>query len=76
MKFRQPHVVPLVSQSVAILLDLHLVTGRRRYVFPSPQSPDHPTSENAITAALRRMGYSRQEMTWHSFRTIASTCLN
>jgi integrase len=76
MKIRQPHVVPLASQNVAILRDLHAVTVRGRYVFPSPQSRDRPISENAITAALRRIGYSGQEMTWHGFRTIASTCLN
>jgi integrase len=50
--------------------------GELRYVFPSPRSRDRPMSENAITAALRRMGYSSEEMTWHGFRTIASTCLN
>jgi integrase len=76
MKMRQQHVVPLATQSVAILRDLHPLTCRRRYVFPSPQSRDRPMSENAITAALRRMGYSGQEMTWHGFRAIASTCLN
>ena len=76
MKMRQPHVVPLATQTVAILRDLHPLTGRGRYVFPSPQSRDRPMSENAITAALRRMGYSGQEMTWHGFRTIGSTCLN
>src|SRR5262249_23811143 len=76
MKMRQQHVVPLATQSVAILRDLYLLTCRSRYVFPSPQSRDRPMSENAITAALRRMGYSGQEMTWHGFRTIASTSLN
>jgi integrase len=76
VKMRQQHVVPLAAQSVAILRDLHPLTCRSRYVFPSPQSRDRPMSENAITAALRRMGYSGQEMTWHGFRTIASTCLN
>ena len=76
MKMRQQHVVPLATQSLAILRDLHPLTSRGRYVFPSPQSRDRPMSENAITAALRRMDYSGQEMTWHGFRTIASTSLN
>jgi len=73
---REQHIVPLATQSVAILRELQPVTGRGRYVFPSPRSSDRPMSENAITAALRRMGYTGQEMTWHGFRSIASTCLN
>ena len=76
MKMREQHIVPLATQSVAILRELQPVTGRGRYVFPSPRSSDRPMSENAITAALRRMGYTGQEMTWHGFRSIASTCLN
>ncbi len=76
MKLREQHIVPLTQQSVAILREIHTVTGHGRYVFPSPRGPDRPMSENAITAALRRMGYAGEEMTWHGFRTIASTCLN
>ena len=33
-------------------------------------------SENALTAALRRMGYTGDVMTQHGFRAIASTLLN
>lgn len=76
MKMREPHVVPLARQSVAILRELHTVTGRGPYVFPSPRGSDRPMSENAITAALRRMGYTGEEMTWHGFRSLASTSLN
>jgi len=76
MKMREQHIVPLAKQAVAILRDLQPITGRGRYVFPSPGSSDRPMSENAITAALRRMGYTGEDMTWHGFRTIASTCLN
>lgn len=76
MKMRAQHVVPLALQSVRILRELLPITGRGRYVFPSPRSVDRPMSENSITSALRRMGYSGAEMTWHGFRTIASTCLN
>ena len=76
MKMRQQHIVPLAHQSVKILRELHPVTSRGRYVFPSPRSAYRPMSENAITAALRRMGYTGDEMTWHGFRTIASTSLN
>ena len=59
-----------------LLIELRKLTMRSRYVFPAPQSRDRPMSENCITAALRRMGYTGAEMTWHGFRTIASTCLN
>jgi integrase len=76
MKLRQQHVVPLATQSIAILRELHAITGRGRYVFPSPRSADRPMSENSVTAALRRMGYSGEEMTWHGFRSLASTSLN
>lgn len=76
MKMREAHIVPLASQAVSILRELKPVTGRSPYVFPSLRSADRPMSENAVTAALRRMGYSGEEMTWHGFRTLASTSLN
>ena len=76
MKMREQHIVPLATQAVEILRNLQPVTGRSPYVFPCFRGPDRPMSENAITAALRRMGYTGEEMTWHGFRTIASTSLN
>jgi integrase len=76
MKMRRLHIVPLARQSVAILREIETVTGRGRYVFPSPRSPSRPLSDNAITAALRRIGYSGDQMTWHGFRAMASTLLN
>ena len=76
MKMRQAHIVPLSAQAVAILRDLHALTGRGRYVFPSPRSVQRPMSENAITAALRALGYDGQTMTAHGFRSSASTLLH
>lgn len=76
MKMREPHVVPLARQAVEILRELQPITGTGRYVFPSLRSSARPMSENAITAALRRMGYTGEEMTWHGFRSLASTRLN
>jgi integrase len=70
------HIVPLSRQAVAILRDLHQLTGRGRFVFPGARSDGKAMSENAITAALRRMGYDGDTMTWHGFRSIASTMLN
>jgi integrase len=76
MKMRQQHLVPLADQAVAILRDISPLTGRGRYVFPSPRSAERPLSDNAITAALRRMGYTGEQMSWHGFRAMASTLLN
>jgi integrase len=78
MKMRDPHIVPLSTQAVVILRELHPLTGRGRYVFPSARTPsgDRCMSENAVLAALRRMGYAKDEMTGHGFRSMASTLLN
>lgn len=70
------HLVPLSRQAVAILRDLHPLTGRRVYVFPG-RDPQKPMSDAAINAALRRMGYDTQkEMTGHGFRAMARTILH
>ena len=76
MKRRIPHIVPLSQQAVAILRELRAYSGQGRYVFPGGRSPRRPMSNNALTAALRRMGYDRETMTWHGFRSIATTLLN
>src|SRR5579871_4146243 len=76
MKMREAHIVPLSRQALAILRELNLVTGPDGFVFPGMRDANRPMSNNAITAALRRMGYSGEEMTWHGFRSLASTTLN
>jgi integrase len=76
MKMKEPHLVPLCRQAVEILKDLQPLTGSGRYVFPSARSFARPMSENAILAALRRMGYSKEEMTGHGFRAMARTILD
>jgi integrase len=76
MKMGEEHIVPLAPQAVVILRDIHLLTGTGKYVFPAITTPKRCISENTITAALRRMGYSGQEMTAHGFRAMASTLLN
>ncbi len=76
MKMRTEHLVPLSGQAVKILRELHPLTGAGRYVFPSARSAVRPMSENAVLAALRRLGYARDQMTGHGFRTMASTLLN
>jgi integrase len=76
MKMAVQHLVPLSSKAVAILRELHALTGDGPYLFPSLRSAHRPMSENTINAALRRLGYSKDEMTGHGFRSIASTLLN
>ena len=75
-KMRRPHLVPLAKQAAAILREVEPLTGRGRYVFPSPRTSQRPLSDNAITAALRRIGYTGEQMSWHGFRAMASTLLN
>ncbi len=76
MKMKNPHIVPLSTQAVAILTELHPFTGPKGLVFPSIRSYARPISENTVNAALRRMGYKKDEMTGHGFRAMASTLLN
>jgi integrase len=76
MKLRQPHLVPLSTQAVAILRDLYLLTGTGRYVFPGARSSKVPLSDMAMNAALRRMGYDKGTMTSHGYRAMARTILD
>lgn len=76
MKMRQPHLVPLSSQAVAILTDLKLLTGNGRYLFPSARGKGRPMSDNAILSALRRMEIPKDAMTGHGFRAMARTILD
>jgi integrase len=70
-----PHVVPLSKQALKILNDLQPLTGRGRYVFPSPRTKERPMSDNGVLSALRRMGFDKDEMTGHGFRAMARTLL-
>lgn len=76
MKMREPHLVPLSRQAVKILRELHAVTGRGQYVFPGARTNGRPMSDNAVLAALRRMGIPKEEMSGHGFRAMARTVLD
>ena len=77
MKSRKAHRVPLSTQSLALLRAIHVITGSDTgYVFPSIRTNRRPMSENTINGALRRLGYTTEEMTGHGFRAMASTLLN
>lgn len=72
----RPHLVPLSTQAVAILNDeLRPLTGHGRYVFPSLLSGERPMSDNTLNTALRRLGFSRDDMTAHGFRAMARTIM-
>jgi len=76
MKMRKPHHVPLSRQALALFEELRMITGLTGYVFPSVRTRSRPMSENTINGALRRLGYTTDEMTAHGFRAMASTLLN
>ena len=76
MKMRVVHIVPLSKQAIDIITDIQPLTGRDKYVFPSNRTVTRPMSNNTINAALRRLGFTKDEMTAHGFRSMASTLLN
>jgi integrase len=76
MKMRRPHRVPLAPRAVTILKDLRTIASGSKYVFPSVRTGARPMSENTINAALRRLGFSKEQMTAHGFRAAASSMLN
>jgi integrase len=76
MKMKSTHIVPLSTQALAILKDIHSHTGHLKYVFTGVTSVKRPMSENTVNMALRRMGYDNTQMTGHGFRSMASTILH
>jgi len=76
MKMGIDHIVPLATQAVAILRDLHAISGSGRYVFPSVRTARVCMSDNTINAALRSMGYAKDVMTGHGFRAMARTIMD
>jgi len=76
MKMKSDHIVPLSTQSQALLSELFKLTGRGLYVFPSARGGSRPLSENGVRTALRTMGYDNQTMTPHGFRAMARTILD
>lgn len=76
MKMKQMHIVPLSEQALQILKELHPYSGNGKYLFPSIRTETRPISDVTLLNALRRMGYAKDEMCTHGFRSIASTLLN
>lgn len=75
-KTNTPHIVPLSRQAMEILRELQPLTGRGRFVFPGARSTGRPMSDNAILAAMRRMGINKEEMSGHGLRAVARTILD
>jgi len=75
-KMRKPHSVPLSRQVLALISTIEHDASMSRFLFPSLRSVDRPMSENTVNAALRRMGFAKDEMTGHGFRAMAATLLN
>ncbi len=76
MKMKEQHIVPLARQVIELFQELQIHTGGGRFVFPALGRYMRPMSENTISVALRRIGYSNEQMTAHGFRSLASTLLN
>jgi len=73
------HIVPLPTQAMAVLEELHALTGHgdaAKYLFPSIRTYTKPMSDNTLLAALRRMNYPKEMLVTHGFRAMASTLLN
>ena len=76
MKMRLDHLVPLSSQACVVLEELRQITGRGRLMFPDLRSSERAISDATFIAALQRMGFEKDEMCAHGFRSMASTILN
>jgi len=76
MKMKTEHIVPLSVQALRILQQLEPMTGHADYIFPSIRTDDRCMSENTVNAALRSMGYTKDDMTAHGFRAMARTILD
>lgn len=76
MKMKRPHLVPLATQTIAILEELRPWSGSERWLFPSARNDGRCMSENGVRVTLRSLGYENNQITPHGFRAMASTVLN
>jgi integrase len=76
MKMGRQHIVPLSTQAIAILDELRPYSKKSQYLFPGQRTITRPISDATLTNALRTMGFTKDEMVPHGFRSIASTRLN
>ena len=76
MKMKQQHLVPLARQTLELLGELQAISGQKKYLFPASWGGERPMSEATVLAALRRMGFTKERMSAHGFRGMASTLLH
>ena len=76
MKMRREHLVPLSKQALRVLERVRPLSGHCKLIFPAIRTMRRPLSENAMNAALRGLGYTKEEHTAHGFRASASSILN
>ena len=76
MKSKREHRVPLTKQAIELIESVRQITGSKQYVFHSLRSKSGILSENTINAALRTLGYGKDQIVSHGFRSMASTLLN
>lgn len=76
MKMANDHIVPLSKQAIALLREVHPISGHGQYVFPSIRTGERPMSENTVNAALRALGYDNTMQTAHGFRATARTIMD
>jgi integrase len=79
MKMREPHLVPLSTQALALLRELHKLTGNQRWLFPNYRRPETCMTATTLNRALERMGFNGKDsigFSAHGFRATASTILN
>ena len=60
MKMRIAHAVPLPTQAVKLLRELHLLTGTGELCFPGRHSASQCISDMALLNGIRRMGFSKE----------------
>ncbi|ORU94370.1 MAG: hypothetical protein A6F72_08670 [Cycloclasticus sp. symbiont of Poecilosclerida sp. N] len=75
MKMARPHLVPMSKQVITIIKELQNIKADSPYLFPSNTTSKRPIVPDSLRAELRRMGLSKEEMTTHGFRHMASTRL-
>jgi integrase len=77
MKMKRPHIVPITKQIKEVLENLRPHTQHKsKYLFHSLHTTIKPISENTMNQALRRLGYSKEEIVGHGFRAMFSTIAN
>jgi integrase len=76
MKMSRDHLVPLSRQAIAVLEEMRPYSGEGPYVFPGVRAGKATMRSQTLVAALRRMGFGKNETSAHGFRAMASTLLN